>query len=366
MAVPLLVRGEAGLSTVTCPACGLDVLLDATAWDPDGLRNAIRRVLKLAPMGIDLVGVLGAGGMAYLYSAIHRATGELVVIKMLPPSMMTEPVLLERFRREVRAMRAINHPHVMRVIEVGLGDVVPWMAIPYQPGRTLRNILNERGQLGLRELFAVVGPLAEALHAVHRAGFLHRDVKPSNVMINSRGEVLLFDFGVAHAANTPHDLTSDPVGLGTSAYNAPEIYEHGSFSARSDQYALAVTIYELLTARLPMGVFRGPRAYSPDLPAECEEALFQALQHDPGDRHPSVEAFARAFLRPLLARYSEQGALDGVLEGLAELPRRLCGQPPRHEALDEEVARLLVDERQGRLDSARYPGLTAVRGRVAP
>lgn len=295
---PLRTEGEPGEDWVLCGGCELRYFFDYRSLDPKGTKGALRFARKFRAPGYRLLGVLSAGGMGYLYSAVREDSEQLCAIKVLPPGLAEHPALVTRFRREVRIMRALRHPSLMPLLEASAEAPPFYFTMPYLPGRTLRSLLRERHRLAPEEVAAVVPAIGEALETVHQAGFLHRDVKPSNILLTCRGEAVLFDFGIAATVAEKSDLTEDGVSLGTPAYNAPEVYEWGARSAKSDQWALAVTIYEALTGQLPMGLFRRPSNWHPDFPTESEDALLQALQHDEADRFPSVRALSRAFLRP--------------------------------------------------------------------
>lgn len=327
--LPELPAGEAGDTSASCPDCGIRFLFDFSGADPAAVDHAMRIATTLTVPGYRIVGVLKPGGMGLLYSAVRESTQQLCALKILPPSYAMHPGLVERFRREARAMRAFRHPHVLPVIEVGEGDP-RFISMPFVVGRTLRDCEDDCFPLSLPEAAAVFAPLAEALHHVHDCGFLHRDVKPSNVFLSSKGEVILFDFGITRELNLPSDLTDPGVNLGTPAYNAPELYERGETSAKSDQYSLAVLLYEMLTGSLPMGVFRPARDFCHDLPSSSSDAILRALSHDPRDRFDSVQRFAREFFRPLVNRTPAQDYRDTVRE-LAQIRPSLFEARSSHE-----------------------------------
>lgn len=363
--VPLLLLGEEGKSSQRCPHCRLDVLLDQTHLDPEGLHSAVRRVLKLNPRGYEVLGVIGAGGMGYLYSAVNLETRELAVIKLLPPRFLGNATLVERFRTEVQTMRALNHPGVMPVLDAATSDVPPWFAMPFLSGRTLRRYLQENGPLSLQEIYAIASPIAEALDYIHRSGYLHRDVKPSNIILGARGEIVLFDFGIARSTLSTPGLTGDMGALGTPVYNAPEIYERGTSDKLSDQYSLAVTLYELMTGLLPMGLFRWPASMVRELPQDSEAALLQALHHDPEGRHDSVQKFIRAFLRPMLPLFAN-AARDPqrTRERMTALPGKWLGKPPFHGPLNNELKRVERLAERAPLEPGRFPAYEKYRVRL--
>lgn len=363
--VPLLLLGEEGTASQRCPYCRLDMLIDQTHLDPEGLHSAVRRVLKLNPRGHELLGVIGAGGMGYLYSAVNLKTRELAVIKLLPPRFLGNATLVERFRTEVQTMRALHHPGVMPVLDASLDDVPPWFAMPFHPGRTLRRYFQEHGPLTLEEIYAIASPIAEALDYIHRSGYLHRDVKPSNIILGARGEIVLFDFGIARSTLTTPGLTGDMGALGTPVYNAPEIYERGMSDKLSDQYSLGVTLYELMTGFLPMGLFRWPTSFVRDLPQDSEVALLQALHHDREGRHETVRRFIRAFLRPMLPLFGNSSTDPAdTRRRMTAVPGKWLGKPPFHGPLNTELKRVERMAARGPLEPGRFPAYEKYRIRL--
>ncbi|MCC5876182.1 MAG: serine/threonine protein kinase, partial [Candidatus Sumerlaeia bacterium] len=354
--VPLFLHGERGNGAQRCDHCDGHFLIDCTHIDPDGLRSTLRRVLKINPRGYEILGAIGAGGMGYLYCAVHTSTRELVVIKMLPPRYLGIPSLVERFHAEVAIMRALHHPRVMRSVDSDLNSAPPWFVMPFHSGLTLRRIIQFKGPLSLDQIYAIAQPVAEGLDYIHSSGYLHRDIKPSNILVTNSGDIMLFDFGIARQKNGAKNLTLDIEDLGTPVYNAPEIYEQGTSDARSDQYALAVSLYELMTGYLPMGLFRWPREFVPDLPKESEQALLRALHHDSVERHDSAIRFVREFLRPMLPLFSGSAvAQKDIRADLAAFPAEWLRGEPNLSPLLRALRRINRLEERGKLDPERYP-----------
>lgn len=363
VSVPLILHGEGGSGAQQCDHCGGDFLIDWTHIDPSGLRSTVRRILKINPRGYEILGAIGAGGMGYLYSAVHISSRELVVIKMLPPRYLGIPALIERFRAEVATMRAFHHPSVMRTLDCDLNAEPPWFVMPFLSGMTLRRVIQTKGPLDLHQIYAIAQPVAEGLDYIHNAGYLHRDIKPSNMLVTNRGGIILFDFGIARPRASNKNLTMDIEDLGTPVYNAPEIYERGTSDARSDQYALAVTLYELMTGYLPMGLFRWPREFVPELPEESELALLRALHHDAEERHESAIRFVREFLRPMLPLFSGSDIVQtDIRSDLAKFPAEWLQGEPDISPLLHALRRISRLEARGKLDPARYPSYEKYSG----
>ena len=205
---------------------------------------------------------------------------------------------VRRFIREARSAARLSHPGVVQVFDQGDDDGVVYLAMEYVPGRTLRDLMRERGALTPREALDVLEPVLDALAAAHRAGIVHRDIKPENVLLADDGRVKVADFGLARAVSTSTVATAAGVLLGTVAYLAPEQVERGVADARSDVYATGVLLFEMLTGSTP---FEGETALQvayqhvhDDVPApstrasgiatEIDDIVLSAAAHDPDER----------------------------------------------------------------------------------
>jgi serine/threonine-protein kinase len=264
---------------------------------------------------------LGEGGMGFVYRARDANLDADVVIKVPRASLLADPEFVSRFGREVRALVRLSHPHVVKITDVGQEDGVPFAVMQFLPGGSLEQ--RQQGPTGRRVALAPhtlagwLEPVAEALDYIHEQGYVHRDVKPANILFDDHGNAYLGDFGVAKAvaartlAGHSASLTGTGMVLGTPCYMAPEMMLGHGYDGRIDQYALAVTTYELLGGRLP---FDGPtpgaillkqttepppplRQLVPALPEALSAAVQRALAKDPAQRFADCLAFARAVLR---------------------------------------------------------------------
>ena len=198
---------------------------------------------------------IGAGGMGEVYSARDTRLDRTVALKILSSELTADETFRERFTREARAIARLNHPNICIVYDAGAANVagssepMQFLAMEYLDGETLVTRL-ARGPLHEQEALPIAMQLARALHQAHRAGLIHRDVKPANVMLTKSGAKLL-DFGLAkHAAGTgPADLTTVGVVVGTIAYMAPEQIAGRQVDARTDIFSLGSVIYEMLTGK---------------------------------------------------------------------------------------------------------------------
>ena len=257
--------------------------------------------------------VLGRGGMASVWLARDLRLDRPVAIKVLHPEL-AGAIGVERFVREVRVTARLQHPSVVPVLDSGTlagpgGVELPWYAMAYVPGESLRERLDRERQLPVEDALQITGEVADALAAAHREGIVHRDIKPENVLL-SGGRAWVADFGIARALleTGGERLTSTGIAIGTPAYMSPEQATADVVDARTDQYSLATMLYEMLAGEPP---FAGPTAHAimarrasgpprpihpvrPAVPAEVEAALQRALQLVPADRFPGMAEFARA------------------------------------------------------------------------
>jgi hypothetical protein len=255
---------------------------------------------------------LGRGGMASVWKA--ERNGEPRALKRPLYAFLEEPEFLERFVREAEIGRTLHHPNVIRILEHGKVEGVPFLAMELLPGETLQARIERHDALPAREAAQVVVQIAEALDYAHSKGVVHRDLKPSNVMLLADGDVKVMDFGIARARRF-EGLTVTGAFLGSPDYIAPEAIEGGETDARSDLYSLGVTFYEALTGRrpftadTPFAVLRKhlsevparPATLRPDVPPELERMVLKLLQKAPADRFASAEDLVRE-LRDFLNR----------------------------------------------------------------
>ncbi|MEU1208522.1 serine/threonine-protein kinase [Nocardia sp. NPDC005825] len=194
--------------------------------------------------------LLGEGGMGQVYRAHDSQTGRIVAVKLLHPHMAADPVYRERFQREARAAAGLVHPNVVPIFDFGEVEDRLFICMQFVTGVGVDAVLAESGPMPVARAVSVVAQAAAALDDAHAEGLMHRDVKPSNLLVTARDFVYLIDFGIARAVGETA-LTTTGATIGTFAYMAPERFSTGVADARSDVYALACVLYQCLTGQTP-------------------------------------------------------------------------------------------------------------------
>lgn len=249
---------------------------------------------------------LGGGGMSRVFLAKEVALGREVVLKVLSPEL-TSSVNRDRFRREIQYAAQLQHPHIVPLLTAGESEDLLWYTMPRIPGESLRDVLERRGALPVKEVLQILTDVADALGTAHARGLVHRDIKPENILIQGP-HALVTDFGVAKAISAAlpgSGATAVGVAIGTPAYMAPEqVAGDPAADHRIDLYALGLLAYELLTGETP---FRGtsphqtmaahlirqvtpPDALRADLPQALSAIVMRCLQKDPDQRYPDAAA----------------------------------------------------------------------------
>ncbi|MFI9082052.1 Stk1 family PASTA domain-containing Ser/Thr kinase [Streptomyces sioyaensis] len=262
---------------------------------------------------------IAAGGMATVYQAMDTRLDRMLALKVMHPSLATDGAFVDRFIREAKSVARLSHPNVVGVFDQGTDGTYVYLAMEYVAGCTLRDVLRERGALQPRAALDVLEPILAALGAAHRAGLVHRDMKPENVLIGDDGRVKVADFGLVRAVDT-HTTASTGSVLGTVSYLAPEQMEHGTADARVDVYACGVVLYEMLTGT------------KPHTGGSVAQVLYQHLHED--------------VLPP-------SGLVPGLAPQLDELVALACARDPQHRPQDAVALLSRAQEARGRLTDAQ-------------
>ena len=283
---------------------------------------------------------IGRGGMAVVYKAFDPRLERAVAIKLIQSGAFGSNIfghIRERFEREAKALAKLDHPNIVKVLDYGEHEGAPYLVMDYLEGATLKEV---RKPLRVETAVRLLRPIAEALDYVHRHGLLHRDVKPSNIMITKEERVVLTDFGIAKWIEDEGELftlTGTGVGIGTPEYMAPEQGRGKQLDGRSDAYSLTIVFYELITGKKPYGgdtpldvlmnqvsePIPDPRELVPELNESVKRFLDRALAKKPEDRYPTMRDYLRDFDGLRLQALAGRGAKPSGTMGTGEIRTEL-------------------------------------------
>ncbi|WP_222849610.1 WD40 repeat domain-containing serine/threonine protein kinase [Trebonia kvetii] len=303
------------------------------------------------PPGSKLVGyrldeVIGRGGMAIVFRAFDESLNRQVAVKILAPELALDEDFRQRFIRESQLAAQVDHPHIIPVFAAGEADGALYIAMRFVPGGNVGSLVRREGALPAGRAAAIISSMAAALDAAHEAGLVHRDVKPTNMLVDVRpghpDHIYLSDFGIAKSASTTSGLTQTGSFLGTLEYSAPEQIQGHPVDGRADQYALACSASMILAGSPPfhrdsdLAVLHAQLSEPPaplagrvpGIPAAVDQVLQRALAKAPADRYPSCGEFAAALSAalglgsPEATRRSDhpRGAADGSAGTITTLP----------------------------------------------
>jgi len=304
-----------------CPRCLLEMGLAGEGGDsalevaPEAATEAAPSLEELAPHfpQLELVELLGRGGMGTVYKARQKGLDRLVALKIMPAGAAKDPTWPERFAREARALARLSHPNIVGVYDSGESDGVYFFAMEFVDGMNLRQMIRAKSATP-KEALAIVGQICDALQYAHEEGVVHRDIKPENILVDRRGRVKIADFGLAKllgGKDGGYTLTRSQQTMGTPHYMAPEQWEKPlDVDHRADIYSLGVVFYELLTGELPLGAF-APPSKKIQVDVKLDEVVLKTLAKEPE------------------LRYQQASQVKTDVDGVAEKAERDERQPRR-------------------------------------
>ena len=248
----------------------------------------------------EIVGKIGTGGMADVYKAMDHKLNRFVAVKVLKPEFREDATFVKKFRSEAQAAAGLTHPNIVNVFDVGDDEGVYYIVMELIEGITLKEYISKKGKLSVKEATSIAIQVSMGLEAAHSHGIVHRDVKPQNIIISTDGKVKVTDFGIARAASS-NTISSNV--MGSVHYSSPEQVRGGYSDEKSDIYSLGITLYEMVTGRVP---FDGdttvaiaikhlqeeivpPSIYTPDLPYSLEQIIMKCTQKSVDRRYGKME-----------------------------------------------------------------------------
>jgi tRNA A-37 threonylcarbamoyl transferase component Bud32 len=236
---------------------------------------------------LEILELIGRGGMGAVYKARQKNLERLVALKILPPEIGRDPAFAERFAREAQALAHLSHPHIVAIHDFGRRDGLFFFLMEYMDGLNLRQLMAS-GNVSPKEALAIVPQICDALQFAHDQGIVHRDIKPENILLDRRGQVKIADFGLAKLTGQPTAAATAEQVMGTTQYMAPEQTQHPSeVDHRADIYSLGVVFYQMLTGELPLGKFEPP-SHKVLIDVRLDEVVLRALEKEPERRYQQV------------------------------------------------------------------------------
>src|SRR5690606_38158168 len=265
----------------------------------------------------EIIAELGRGGMGVVHKALDPALGRVVAIKELAPALADDPSLVERFLREARSMAALSDPHIVGIHFIGQENGRPVFVMAFVEGEALGGMLRRLGKLTVADTLKILQQTAQGLATAHERGVIHRDIKPGNILVDTKGRVRIADFGIALPANDPgQKLTGTGEFIGTPGYVSPEICKGLPIDSRSDIFSLGVVMFEMLSGRMPFTdnsplglMLEVVNANIPDIHTLNDEVddrtaaiLAKMVAKNPDDRYQSARELAADLAQhPLVA-----------------------------------------------------------------
>lgn len=259
---------------------------------------------------------VGQGGAAEIYKARQNSLNRDVAIKILSSKLSDDPEIVRRFERESMVVAGMNHPNVVHVIDKGCAGGRYYFVMEYIDGTSLREVIDSK-KLGLNTKLEMIVQVCKALDYAHRNGIIHRDIKPTNVLIDRQGNALVADFGIAQILGTPEtEMTATDVIMGTVAYMSPEQKTSSTnVDHTTDIYATGVMLYEILTDKKPLGHFKLPSTINENINQKFDKIVLKCLAQEPRDRYQSAVELKDAILDALENGHKESRTSDFSMTG---------------------------------------------------
>ena len=307
----------------------------------------------------EILGKIGTGGMADVYKAKDHKLNRFVAVKVLKPEFREDTTFIRKFKSEAQAAAVLTHPNIVNVFDVGDDNGVYYIVMELIEGITLKEYISKKGKLSVKEATSIAIQVSMGLEAAHSHGIVHRDVKPQNIIISMDGKVKVTDFGIARAASS-NTISSNV--MGSVHYSSPEQVRGGYSDEKSDIYSLGITMYEMVTGKVP---FDGdttvaiaikhlqeeivpPSVYAPELPHSLEQIILKCTQKSVDRRYQNMEDVIADLKHSLIDPQGDFVTLTSVdneaktvvisdkeLGEIKHMPKQIAKSEP--EALEEEI-----------------------------
>ena len=322
----------------------------------------------------EIISRIGSGGMADVYKARDHKLNRFVAVKVLKSELRDDKQFLSKFRVEAQAAAGLAHANIVNVYDVGEDRGTSFIVMELVEGITLKTYISKKGRLSFREAASIALQVSSGLEAAHNNGIVHRDVKPQNILISMDGKAKIADFGIAHAATSD---TINSSAMGSVHYSAPEQTRGGYSDAKSDIYSLGITMYEMLTGRVPFDgdstvevalkqlqeEIPSPRSIVPEIPYAIEQIILKCTQKSPDRRYASAAELIRDLKESLVNPDGDFVVIPEVdrkaqtiLLSKEEVSRIKSGSLPSYDPSLDTGAAKIVDQSVGAGGSARGQG----------